>query len=131
MADGRTEKITFTCSPSTRAYLKEWAHRNRQSVSSLIEWIVNKAIEENKEEQRSQKSEPSIAELVNQWDLRKLAEQALMPIENLEAIARGERPSDDDLICLGRVLEVDTAELLRIRIRDFPFTGNGERRKHG
>lgn len=131
MNDGRTEKLTFTCTRSTKAYLKEWAHRERLSISTLVEGIVLDAIENNRKTLTAQHNEPSIADLIRHWDLRKLAEEALMPIEDLEKIIRGERPTDDDIICLGRVLEgFDTAALLQIRKRDFPLSGNGER-KHG
>jgi hypothetical protein len=129
MNDGRTEKITFTCTPGTKAYLREWASRKRLSTSILIDNIVSEAIEENKNELSDQQSQPSIATLVQQWDLRKLAEEALMPIEDLERIAKGERPTDDDIINLGRIFEgFDTAELLKIRKRDFPLAGNGKKK---
>lgn len=130
MNDGRTEKITFTCTPGTKAYLKEWAHRERCSVSSLIERVVISAIDEDKSAISRHKPNPSIADTVKRHDLRELAEEALMPLENLQAIAKGGRPTDDDIICLGRVLEFDTVELLRMRQRDFPLAENGER-KHG
>lgn len=131
MTDGRTEKLTFTCTKSAKAYLKEWAHRERLSISTLVEGIVLTAIQHNRKDLAEQSNEPSIADLIRHWDLRKLAEEALMPIEDLEKIVNGERPTDDDLICLGRVLTgFDTVALLQIRKRDFPLSGNGER-KHG
>jgi len=131
MNDGRSEKLTFTCTPGTKAYLKEWASRERISTSNLIDKIVLEAIEQNKNELTGQEAQPSIAHLVQKWDLRKLAEEALMPIEDLERVAKGERPTDDDLINLGRILEgFDTVELLKIRKRDFPLAGNGKN-KHG
>ncbi len=75
---------------------------------------------------------PSIAEMVRrQHNLVELAEQAFMDINRVEAIANGVYPSDDDIISLGRVLEVGTAELLYIRQRDFPKAGNGTGSKRG
>ena len=74
---------------------------------------------------------PTMAELVKAWDFEELADEARLPVERIEAIAKGERPTDDDLIALGRVLDLDTAQLLEIRTRDFKGAGNGQGRKNG
>ena len=72
-----------------------------------------------------------MAQLISSWNFEELAKEARLPIERIQAMARGERPTDDDLIALGRVLEQDTAQLLEIRQRDFPRAGNGQSRKNG
>jgi hypothetical protein len=69
---------------------------------------------------------PSFPDLLKNQNLRKLAEDAEIPVENLEAIINGSRPSDDDIIGLGQALtDYDTADLLRIRQRDFSTAENG------
>jgi hypothetical protein len=45
MGDGRTEKVTFTCTPDLKAFLLEWAVRERRSLSNLVEGIVTEAAE--------------------------------------------------------------------------------------
>lgn len=69
---------------------------------------------------------PSFVEILKGQNLKKISEDAEIPIENLEAIANGNRPTDDDIIGLGQVLNnYDTADLLRIRQRDFSPAENG------
>jgi hypothetical protein len=45
MGDGRTEKVTFTCTPDLKECLIEWAARERRSLSNLVEGIVTEAVE--------------------------------------------------------------------------------------
>jgi hypothetical protein len=45
MGDGRTEKVTFTCTPDLKEFLIEWAAKERRSLSNLVEGIVTEAIE--------------------------------------------------------------------------------------
>ncbi len=45
MGDGRTEKVTFTCTPDLKESLIEWAARERRSLSNLVEGIVTEAME--------------------------------------------------------------------------------------
>ncbi|NET46323.1 hypothetical protein [Okeania sp. SIO2B3] len=62
-------------------------------------------------------------------DLKELSEQALIPLEKLEAVADGEYPDTDTLIGLGRVLAGwDTESLLKLRDRTF---NNQAKRKQG
>jgi hypothetical protein len=45
MGDGRTEKVTFTCTPDLKEFLLEWAVKERRSLSNLVEGIVTEAAE--------------------------------------------------------------------------------------
>ncbi len=45
MGDGRTEKVTFTCTPDLKEFLIEWAAKERRSLSNLVEGIVTEAVE--------------------------------------------------------------------------------------
>lgn len=66
----------------------------------------------------------TIADLIRDWDLEQLARLSEIPVENLEAIVAGQRPTNDDLIGLGVVLCKDngepwtTDELVKIRDRE-------------
>ncbi len=44
MGDGRTEKVTFTCTPDLKEILIEWAADERRSVSNLVEGLIADAI---------------------------------------------------------------------------------------
>ncbi|KAB8316122.1 hypothetical protein SD81_028485 [Tolypothrix campylonemoides VB511288] len=44
MRDGRTEKVTFTCTPEMKEYLVNWASDDRRSISNLVEGLVAEAI---------------------------------------------------------------------------------------
>lgn len=63
----------------------------------------------------------TIADLIRDWDLDELARLSEVPVENLQAILEGERPTNDDLIGLGIVLCKEngepwtTEELVEIR----------------
>lgn len=54
-------------------------------------------------------------------DLVELAREILLPIENLEAIVAGERPSDEDLIALSAApcVSINIRELHEMRDRQF------------
>ncbi|MEP0858104.1 hypothetical protein [Trichocoleus sp. DQ-U1] len=56
MGDGRTEKITFTCTPDTKEYLIAWAEEEDRKVSNLVDRIINQAIQEH---QRQKETPPS------------------------------------------------------------------------
>jgi hypothetical protein len=67
----------------------------------------------------------TIADLIRDWDLDELARLSEVPVENLQAILAGERPTNDDLIGLGIVLCKEngepwtTEELVEIRDGEF------------
>jgi hypothetical protein len=69
----------------------------------------------------------TIADLIRDWNLEKLAQLSEVPVENLQAILEGQRPSNDDLIGLGVVLCKEngepwtTDELVEIRDRSFSY----------
>lgn len=50
MGDGRTEKVTFTCTPDLKEFLIEWAAKERRSLSNLVEGIVTEAAEAQQNE---------------------------------------------------------------------------------
>jgi hypothetical protein len=50
MGDGRTEKVTFTCTPDLKEFLIEWAAKERRSLSNLVEGIVTEAAEAQQKE---------------------------------------------------------------------------------
>ena len=50
MGDGRTEKVTFTCTPDLKEFLIEWAAKERRSLSNLVEGIVTEAVEVQRNE---------------------------------------------------------------------------------
>ncbi|MGQ4646784.1 hypothetical protein [Lyngbya aestuarii] len=69
----------------------------------------------------------TIADLIKDWNLEKLAKLSEVKIENLQAIRAGERPTNDDLIGLGIILCKEdgepwtTDELIEIRDRTFYY----------
>ncbi|MBD1864273.1 MULTISPECIES: hypothetical protein [Trichocoleus] len=79
----------------------------------------------------------SIAELVQGWNLEELARESCLTLEELEAIAKGAKPSDTALIRLGGLLTkpvpnqdpLSTEDLRQIRTKTFPpaqpKVGNG------
>ncbi|NEP03219.1 MAG: hypothetical protein F6K58_32195 [Symploca sp. SIO2E9] len=119
-------KITFLIEEEEKRFLNQWAKLENRSLSSLIEGITKSAIAIKKAGGTS--ALPTIAALVKQWDLEKLAAEARLPIEEVEFIANGSRPNDEQVIALGRILSFNTEELLKIRMRDFP-RGNGVKTK--
>ena len=68
----------------------------------------------------------TIADLIRDWDLEELARLSELPVENLQAILEGQRPSNDDLIGLGIVLCKDNGEPWTtdelVEIRDYSFS---------
>lgn len=65
-------------------------------------------------------------------DLVELAKEILLPIENLQAIVAGERPSDEDLIALSAApcVTIDIEELHDMRDRQFDRNNhNGKLKK--
>ncbi len=50
MGDGRTEKVTFTCTVELKTFLTEWAAKERRSLSNLVEGIVTEALEAQQRE---------------------------------------------------------------------------------
>ena len=81
---------------------------------------IYKTVRESQDEDTQKTNENTIQDLVLNWgDLESLAKLAKIPIENLNGIAEGKPPTDDDLIGLGRVLEQSTEELLEIRAKTF------------
>ena len=79
--------------------------------------------------------ELTIAKLISDWDLEELANLSEVKVENLEAIAKGQRPNNDDLIGLGAVLCKEdgspwsTEELIEIRDRCFNNPSQSTRQK--
>lgn len=75
----------------------------------------------------------TIADLIRGWNLDELAQLSEVPVENLQAILEGQRPTNDDLIGLGIVLCKDdgqpwtTDELVEIRDRCFECLPNSPR----
>ena len=53
MGDGRTEKVTFTCTPDLKEFLIEWAAKERRSISNLVEGIVTEAVEAQQNDSRA------------------------------------------------------------------------------
>jgi hypothetical protein len=51
MGDGKTEKVTFTCTPDLKESLVKWAAKERRSLSNLVEGIVTEAFEEQQKDQ--------------------------------------------------------------------------------
>ncbi|HEY9614002.1 hypothetical protein [Allocoleopsis sp.] len=68
----------------------------------------------------------TIADLIRDWNLEELARLSELPVENLQAILEGQRPSNDDLIGLGIVLCKDNGEPWTtdelVEIRDYSFS---------
>lgn len=70
----------------------------------------------------------TIADLIRDWNLEELARLSEVPVENLQAILAGQKPTNDDLIGLGVVLCKDngepwtTDELVQIRDRSSYLT---------
>lgn len=117
-----------------RSIIQQMAHIERRSLSSMVRILIEEGLRvrgKYPQPDQSVKDLPTMADLVKAWNKEELALEARLPIERIEAIASGERPTDDDLIALGRVLEQDTAILLEIRQRDFKSTGNGQSKKNG
>lgn len=117
-----------------RSIIQQMAHIERRSLSSMVRILIEEGLRvrgKYPQPDQSVKDLPTMADLVKAWNKEELAKDARLPIERIEAIASGERPTDDDLIALGRVLEQDTAILLEIRQRDFKSTGNGQSKKNG
>ena len=117
-----------------RSIIQQMAHQERRSLSSMVRILIEEGLRvrgKYPQPDQSTKDLPTMADLVKAWNKEELALEARLPIERIEAIASGERPTDDDLIALGRVLEQDTAILLEIRQRDFKSTGNGQSKKNG
>ena len=56
MGDGRTEKVTFTCTSETKEYLVRWAEEEDRKVSNLVDRIINQAIQEH---QRQKETPPA------------------------------------------------------------------------
>ena len=52
----------------------------------------------------------TIADLIRDWDLEELARLSEVPVENLQAILEGQKPTNDDLIGLGIVLCKENGE---------------------
>ena len=77
-----------------------------------------------------------IAELIADWDLEELADLSEVTVENLQAIAQGKRPTNDDLIGLGTVLCKEdgqpwtTEELISIRDRESYHNSLSMRYRH-
>lgn len=117
-----------------RSIIQQMAHFERRSLSSMVRILIEEGLRvrgKYPQPDQSAKDLPTMADLVKAWKFEELAKEARLPIERIEALASGERPTDDDLIALGRVLEQDTAILLEIRQRDFKSTGNGQSKKNG
>ncbi|MBD2168632.1 hypothetical protein H6G04_30085 [Calothrix membranacea FACHB-236] len=58
MGDGRTEKVTFTCTPEMKDFLVNWASEERRSISNLVEGLVAEAITQRKVQTENQISPP-------------------------------------------------------------------------
>lgn len=52
----------------------------------------------------------TIADLIRDWDLEELARLSEVPVENLQVILEGQKPTNDDLIGLGIVLCKENGE---------------------
>jgi len=114
-----------------RGIIQQLADEDRRSLSSMVRILIEEGLRARGKYPQSGLELPTMAELVKAWNFEELADEARLPVERIEAIAKGERPTDDDLIALGRVLDLDTAQLLEIRTRDFKGAGNGQGRKNG
>lgn len=114
-----------------RSIIQQMADSERRSLSSMVRILIEEGLKERGKFPYQSKDLPTMAQLVSTWNFEQLALDARLPIERIQAIAHGERPTDDDLIALGRVLEQDTSQLLAIRQRDFPRAGNGQGKKNG
>lgn len=116
-----------------RGIIQRLADEERRSLSQMVRILIEEALQARGRynSARQLANSPAIAELVNTWNLKELAKEARLPINEVEAIANGSRPNDEQLVALGRVMDYDTEQLLQIRMRDFPRAGNGKERKNG
>lgn len=104
---------------------KNYCVESERDYSQGLEDILGKffSLLDQGEIASAQNNQLTIAELIRNWDLEKLAELSEVKIENLQAILAGGSPTNDDLIGLGVVLCKEnsepwtTEELIEIRDR--------------
>lgn len=117
-----------------RGIIQRLAEEERRSLSQMVRILIEEALRARGKyppPSDKQTSLPTLADLVKQWNFQELAREARLPIEQIEALASGSRPMDEQLVALGRVLDYDTEQLLQIRLRDFPRAGNGKEKRNG
>jgi hypothetical protein len=117
-----------------RGIIQRLAEEERRSLSQMVRILIEEALISRSRYTRPMSSAspaPSIAELIKTWNLEELAKEARVPIEDVQSLANGARPNDEQLVALGRVFDYDTEQLLQIRMRDFPRTGNGKEKING
>lgn len=103
--------------------LKHYCVEHGCTQSEFVESLIMQKLHPNQQ---------TFESLLSGKDLELLIKRAGLPIERLEAIAQGARPSDDDIVSLTRVLNKTSDELFAIRKSIF---GNGQpsevKIKHG
>lgn len=126
----KTAQVKTIVTPTAKRLLPEALKRIGLSLSEFLEHLARGLLV-------IQWRDFSIAELVQAWNLEELAQESCLTLEELDAIAKGSRPSDTALIRLGGLLTkpvpnqepLSTEDLRQIRTKTFPpaqpKVGNG------
>ncbi len=123
-----------------RERLEQIADKEKRSLASLCRVLIEEALEARAKSASERgfsvtassqqkpvfQNPPSIAQLIQGWDLKQLAKVSRIKATRLEEIANGGRPTEQEIIYLGRHLRrpdgtlYQTEALMDIYDRDFP-----------
>ena len=120
-----------------RERLEQIADREKRSLASLCRVLIEEALEArdhsanvsttaSAKQKPALQNSPSIAQLVQGWDLEQLAKVSRIKVIRLEELANGDKPTEQEIIYLGRHLcrpdgtLYQTEALMDICDRDFP-----------